>query len=155
MLRSDLIRSKYMMGRRSVQHATMSNAMLLAGPLRPKSLTLPPIPSGLERGCSISSPLSSSEELDSESAWRSASISESPSRQSPSGDPASDRSGDSCAPCKSITSESRLPCVACWWRSGSGGGGEGNKLRCSAHKSLQMTYAITIRLQCERANYIT
>jgi len=145
MRHANLIRSRYMTGKRSVQHATMSNAMLLAGLLRPNGSSLRPLLSGLGRGCPWLSFLSSSEELDSESARSSSSTPVLFSKSSPSGERASDNSGDAFSPCVSISSEAcspTCPRVACWWSRGSGGGGEGNKLRCSVHKSLQIICTI-------------
>ncbi len=129
---SNLMRSKYMIGKRSVQHATMSNAMLLAGPLRPNDFNLCPLVSGLGRGCSWLSSPSSSEELDSDSSRSSSSMSALSEMSSPSGDLTSDHSGDVLSPRVSICSEAcspTCPPVACWWSRGSGGGGEGNKLK--------------------------
>src|SRR5258708_24731662 len=65
----------YIMGNRRVQHATMSNATLLAGPLRTNVCSLA---SSLTGGCLPSS----SDELDSDIKKSSSSISESSSESS-------------------------------------------------------------------------
>src|SRR6266702_418155 len=154
---SNLIRSMYMMGRRRVQHATMSNATLLAGPLRTNVSSFCPLPSGLGSGCLLSSSsLSSSDKLDSENRKSSSSISESSSEPSLSEVFALECPGD-ISPISTALSSSAVgldfdffesanfespslgwPCVACLCGRGSGGGGDGNRLKCRAHRSLQM-----------------
>jgi len=80
---SNLIKSMYIMGNRSVQSATMSNAMLLAGPLRRNMSNFCPLPSSLGCGCLLSSShLLSSDKLDSENKKSSSSMSESSSDSS-------------------------------------------------------------------------
>src|ERR1700691_3662944 len=135
---SNLIRSMYVMGNRRVQHATMSNATLLAGPLR---TNVCPLPSSLACGC-LPSSSSSSDKLESENKQSSSSISGSSSESSLSEAFALDCPGSvSTAFLSSADFETPSvgwPCVACLCSRGSGGGGDGNKLKCRAHRSRQM-----------------
>ncbi|SRR6266404_341124 len=157
---SNLIRSMYIIGKRRVQHATMSNATLLAGPLWTNVSTFRPLPSGLGRAWSLSSsPLSSSDKLDSENRKSSSSISESFSESPLSEDCLGDISPVSPTPSSSAVSldfellkaadfdpaSLGWPCVACLCSRGSGGGGDCNKPKWRAHRSLQMI-CVTVNL---------
>ena len=145
---SNLIKSLYIMGNRRVQHATMSNATLLAGPLRTNVSTLCLLLFGLGCGCLLSSAsLSSSDKLVSENKKSSSSVSESSSESSLSDVFALVCPGNISSEFTvvfdfdffgSANFELGWPYVACLCNRGSGGGGDGNKLKCSAHRSLHM-----------------